>query len=1029
MLRINLHIVCVFLFRACIVVAQEGNFQQELRNLNGKEYFHRANTVVEQNLDGAINDAGDLVDEILANPTISNYPEEQAQAHYLKGKILSIHGNYDKAYGFLEKAISLYKEHNDEAGIAKCYLAIGVAYTYQGQKDKAFSALDKSVIIFIHLEDEAGIANSWHEMGHFHYVFGDDPKALDYLKKALDLQEELDDKKGVSNSFFRMGLAQLSSDRGEALKLLDQSRQLKEQIDDQRGLAKVNNSLGVLNEENGNYTTALDYYRQSLAANKKYNDKRVASIIYNNLGIVFLDLSKMDSSVVYHNKALKLRRELGNDRGVVQSLVNIGEVYQVQEDLENGIEYFHRARVLSGSNDQQPLMPYISEKIGEIHLAQNTLDSADVYLNRALVQKQEEGNYTGLGSTYKNLSFLAEKRGDYRKSLELFKQYKTVQDSVTLNRKNRELAEIQIKYDTAKQEQEINALQQENRSRRLWQNIYALGALLALIMAGFVFQFFRFRSKKNQELLLIKEKQRQQLEEVNQLKTRFFHNISHEFRTPLTLILGPLEQLRKTVGDEAQSTVQMIERNGKRLLKLINQLLDLSKIEGGNIKLKASYTNIVPLLQGWVNAFHSMAELKGVELILNLKKESSFLYVDQEKLEEIVTNLLSNALKFTPGNGKVTVDIDEGEDDISISIKDSGQGIPQEELEHIFNRFYQASNTNSDTIVGTGIGLSLVKELVELHKGSIKVESELEKGSVFTVVLPKGKKHLTEDEIVAIAPTVKEPVEQKLPDTLPVEEIPSAEADESPILLIIEDNTDLRAYIKSILGDQYHIKEAKDGEEGIAQALDLIPDIIISDLMMPKKDGLEVSKTLKEDVRTSHIPIILLTARSSKADKIEGLKSMADDYLTKPFNNEELLVRIHNLVTVRQKMQEHFSAGDILKPKKVTLNSIDQDFMKKVAEVLEAEMANDQFGVVELADAVALSRSQLFRKIKAITNRTPIEFIRTFRLHRAMDMLQQRSGTVAEIAYSVGFQNPSYFSKCFQEEFGTLPSSISQKEQ
>ncbi|TXN35207.1 tetratricopeptide repeat protein [Flagellimonas hymeniacidonis] len=1023
--KINLFYV-LFLGAWMAAIAQEGRFGQELYALSGEKYFSTANALIEDNLDNSLKDGNALVVEILANPAISNYPAEHATAYYLRGKILYIQGSYDEAYDPLDKAITLYGENNDEAGLAKSYLAKGVAYTYQGQKDNAKITLDKSLELYTDVDDESGVGQTLHELGHFYYIFADDTKALEYYEKALDVQKKIDDKKGISQSYFRMGLAYLSSDKGESLRLLDQSKRLKEEIGDLRGLAKVGISLGVLHEENGNYQNALDYYKQSLEANEKFDDKRVASIIYNNLGIVYLDLMELDSAIVYHNKALEFRKILGNERGVVQSLLNIGEVYQKKKDFYRGLTFFHKAKAISEASSRKPFMPNIVEKLGEVHLSLNALDSADIYFTMALIQKQEAGNFNSLSSTYRNLSKLFEKRRDYKKSLEYFKQFKTVQDSVTINKKNRELAEVQAKYDTAKQEREINELQQENKSRKLWQNIYAVGGLLALILTVILFQFFRFRNKKNQELLAIKESQRQQLEEVNQLKTRFFHNISHEFRTPLTLILGPLEQLKSTVDSSIQPTLDMIERNGKRLLKLINQLLDLSKIEEGKISLKASHIDIVPLIKGWATSFQSMAEIKGVGLSLNLKKESHFLYVDKEKLEEIIINLLSNALKYTPSGGSVSLDVDESENQLYITVSDTGDGIPKEELEYIFNRFYQASNANTESQIGTGIGLALVKELVELHKGTITVDSEVDKGSVFKVALPLGKEHLSPNEIVTISSTIATTIERQQSD-LPTEcETIGSENEELPILLLIEDNADLRTYIKSVLKNHYCIREAFDGEEGISQAVELIPDIIISDLMMPKVDGLEVCKTLKEDVRTSHIPIILLTARSSKEDKIEGLKSLADDYLTKPFNNEELLVRIENLVEVRSKMQQHFSTGEILKPKKVTLNSIDQDFIKKVTDVLEVEIANENFGVVELADAVALSRSQLFRKIKAITNLTPNEFIRSFRLHRAMDMLKQQSGTIAEIAYSVGFQNPSYFSKCFHEQFGELPSDISQ---
>ncbi|WP_411031838.1 tetratricopeptide repeat protein [Spongiimicrobium sp. 3-5] len=996
----------------------------QLKSSKGEVYFSKANELAEIYLDNSLPKAKELIGTILNHNHVKDFPLQLAQTYYIQGRLLTLKGKYEAAYVPFDKALEIFKKNAANSKYIRCLLAKGATQTYQGLYTEAKEIFDECLEFYNKNSDEEGLAMTYYEYGHLKYFLSNYNESYDYYKKAIAIFEQLGNKKKLSDCHFRLGAAYaFNGDEGSALKNFVKSRSIKEEIGDMIGLARVNISLSNLNEENGNYEKALDYLRQSLSANSGYGDRRINSIIYNNTGVLYRNWKKYDSSIVYFKKGLEIRQILKSEEGIVQSLANIGDVYQLKGEPNKGIQYYKDAYRLSNTTEYQPRLFNISNKLGLAYLNEKRLDSAEFYLSKAYNGLKEKNDYYALGDSYKNLSLLSEKKGDFKKSLEYHKLYKQVEDSISEFSRNKELAEVQAKHDTAKQEKEINELQQENKSRKLWQNIYAVGGLLALILTVIVFQFFRFRNKKNKELLAIKETQRQQLEEVNQLKTRFFHNISHEFRTPLTLILGPLEQLKKAVDATMQPTVDIIERNGKRLLKLINQLLDLSKIEEGKISLKAAHIDIVPLLKGCVTSFQSMAEIKEVDLSLDLKKQSYFLYVDQAKLEEVIINLLSNALKYTPSGGRVTLDVDQSKNHLCVTVSDTGNGIPKEELSYIFNRFYQASNANTENQIGTGIGLALVKELVELHKGTITVDSEVGKGSSFKVNLPLGKEHLSADEMVTITSTSKTLIEQKVPDVLIEDEI--IENDELPILLLIEDNADLRTYIKSILKNDYCIKEAIDGEDGISQAIELVPDIIISDLMMPKVDGLEVSKTLKEDVRTSHIPIILLTARSSKEDKIEGLKSLADDYLTKPFNNEELLVRIENLVAVRSKIQKHFSTGDILMPKKVKLNSIDQDFIKKVTEVLESEISNEIFGVIELADAVALSRSQLFRKIKAITDLTPNEFIRSFRLHRAMDMLKQQSGTIAEIAYSVGFQNPSYFSKCFHEQFGTLPSDVS----
>ena len=817
------------------------------------------------------------------------------------------------------------------------------------------------------------------------------------------------------------------------LSYFTKGRAIKMEIQDLRGLSNSNLSLGVLHEEKGNYQTALEYYDQSLEGYRKIGDRSSIARVYNNIGVAYVDWQKYDSAQVYHEKSLNLHLDLESPNGIIRSYMNLGETFQFQQRNIEALRNFHKARMYSEASEQRRALEYIYDKLGQVFLATNALDSAGIYLERALDLRLEKDRYFGLRNTYASLSLLEEKRRNYQKSLRYYKLLREVQDSFLTTQKNRELAEVQAQYDHERQEQEITALLQENKNRTLWRNIFAMGTLAALAITTLVVLFFRYRAKKNRALLEAEESQRLELEKLDRLKTRFFSNISHEFRTPLTLILGPLDTIRKQADASLQPAVDSIERNGKRLLKLINQLLDLSKIESGKVELKTALIDVVPLLKGWVMSFNSAADTKKIHLEFISEEDAYFLYVDQEKIEEVIINVLSNAFKYTPTEGRIKVQVKqvnkEAKELLEVSISDTGTGIPEQELAHVFDRFYQASNANHHDVTGTGIGLALVKELVELHKGNIRVESGLGQGSTFFITLPLGNAHLTPEEMVGIHQFEKTLNRDAL-DVVTQEETVSMDEEQDellPLILMIEDNAELRSYIKEILIGSYRVIQAIDGEEGVAMATAHIPDIVLSDLMMPKMDGLEVCRTLKEDMRTSHIPIVILTAKSSKEDRIEGLKNLADAYLTKPFDTQELLVRLHNLIELRKKLQAHFGTDRLLRPSKIQMNSMDTLFMEKVTEQLENEISNSLFGVVELAYSVNLSRSQLFRKIKAITNLTPNEFIRSFRLYRAKDMLQQQVGTVAEIAHDTGFQNPSYFSKCFQEQFGSPPSTFLRK--
>ena len=535
------------------------------------------------------------------------------------------------------------------------------------------------------------------------------------------------------------------------------------------------------------------------------------------------------------------------------------------------------------------------------------------------------------------------------------------------------------------------------------------------------------------------------LKEAHQSQNRFFTNISHEFRTPLTLIFGPANDILDNCEDKkAKQNAGLIKRNASRLYGLVNDLLDLSKIEAGKMKLETSEQDIIPLLKGLVLSFSSLAETKKITLRFNTNEENLFVFMDRDKIEKIVNNLLSNAFKFTPEEGKIVVSVskptpmshprteikrvDHMDEVVEIIVSDNGIGIATERLEKIFDRFYQVDGSHIREREGTGIGLALTKELIELHKGKIYVESKEGTGTTFTVLLPLGKEHLKPEEIV-------EESAKEIPETEENFELNEEEEDRrektdidllldanKSLLLIVEDNSEVRKYIISHLENDYRIQEAVDGEDGMSQAFNHIPDLIISDVMMPKMDGFELCNKMKTDERTSHIPIILLTAKATNQDKIEGYETGADDYIMKPFDVVELKVRIKNLIEIRRKLQEKFSSDNFAVPKE--LSTIDEQFMKRVLQAIDKHISEENFSIEELSEEAAMSRIHLYRKLKALTGKSPSLFIRSIRLIKARKLIKENGGTISEIAYDIGFGSPAYFTKCFKEEFGCLPSEL-----
>ncbi|MBI5471260.1 MAG: response regulator [Ignavibacteriae bacterium] len=538
----------------------------------------------------------------------------------------------------------------------------------------------------------------------------------------------------------------------------------------------------------------------------------------------------------------------------------------------------------------------------------------------------------------------------------------------------------------------------------------------------------REKQRRLREELRLEHEHSERLAQVDKLKSRFFANISHEFRTPLTLVIGPIGQALSKIEDTwAREKLGMAHRNAEKLHDLINQLLDFSRIESGTMKIAATRGDVVPFVQRIVQSFHSWAEQKKQKLEFISSDEKIEGLFDRSNLEKILNNLISNALKFSPEKGEIIIRLSVAEylaEDrtqrkrMLISVSDTGIGISADHLPHIFDRFYRVDD--SHVIEGTGIGLALTKELVELLHGQMTVESEVGKGTEFTVLLPL---EFDASEIAAeLAPEPERSLVSPLTESSgdrPAEK----ESDDSAetIVLIVEDSDDVRAYVKEYLTDEYSVIEARDGSEGLAKACAVVPDLVISDVMMPMMDGYELARELKRDERTSHIPIILLTARAGAEDKLEGLELGADDYLTKPFDARELLARAKNLIEGRRRLREKLSKSVPLRPGEVALASMEDEFLKKAIDVVDRCMGDERFSVDQFSLQMNMSRMQLYRKLRALTNQSATEFVRRLRLQRAHDMLVKKVGTISEIAYQTGFGSLTYFERCYHEQFGCTP--------
>lgn len=936
------------------------------------------------------------------------------------------------------------------------------------------SALDYAIEAF-HLaneiNDNKSIITSEYRLGTLYTQKKDDTLALRHIWHALALAQSIKDPFLISSGYLKLSYYYLDiNDPGKSIEYLNQFLDIAEERDYKKQLAEGYTRMGLAYKTLGNYENSISYFLKALRINEAINDRSEVARVLNSIGTVYQNTGDLDHALEYLNRALKINESINDDPSIMANLINIGVVHEKKHEYEMALQVYHKVLPIARSLKDTLREAIITGNIGSTVIHQGKLDLGLKYLNSALALKQkvagpgsilhtlnsiadlknrlndakgaketaeevirmatQHGISDQLRTGYNNLSKSYSLLKDYKNAYDFLNKYKSLNDSLFGIEKAQQLQELQIQYDTEKKDLTINALQQEKDIANAQRKIYFLaGAIVLMILAGLYFNQ-RAKTKRNQELL---EKER----EIDRLKTNFFSNISHEFRTPLSLILGPIEtMLSKTRDLDQQFQLSLMKKSASRLLRLINQILDLSKLQAGQLELKAKELNAVELLKGVSATFQSLVDSKAIRFRFESNADEIILYCDQEQLETICINLISNAFKFSDTGGKITVSVNRIDPadsvhtagEIELKVADNGVGIPEEHVSHIFDRFYRAGSASEQQYGGTGIGLALTKELVELHRGTIGVTSELGVGTTVTVRIPLGKEHLREDQI--IAGEMQQVELHSYQEMYAVESLTgNAEAtDESDtqksLILLIDDNEDVRNYIKSILYTKYTILEAANGEEGIRQAKSFIPDLIISDVMMPQMNGYEACKRLKKDEATSHIPVILLTAKASIDSRIQGLETEADLYLNKPFVPKELELCISNLIQSRKKLRERYNRQVVLKPTDIAINSTDELFLQRLMKTVEANYKDENFSVEQLSMEIGMSRSQLHRKLQALTNESASQFIRSFRLQRAMELLKKKHASVSEIAFMVGFSSHPYFNKCFSEQYGRTPSSV-----
>ena len=557
--------------------------------------------------------------------------------------------------------------------------------------------------------------------------------------------------------------------------------------------------------------------------------------------------------------------------------------------------------------------------------------------------------------------------------------------------------------------------------------------VMLIIACSLAMKAFLVKTKYNRQLNVSLQKQKKMAEEVEQMTSnqlRFFTNISHELRTPLTLISGPADQLAETgnISGEARKLVDMIRRNVGILTQMVSEILEFRKIQNDKAKLLLNRFDIAKALDVWSNDFLIVAERKHIELKKSVKTDGECIVIaDKEKIAHVFFNLMTNAIKYTPQHGRITISLEHIDGRYVVSVADTGKGMSTDDRRHVFERFYQSK----DSVGGTGIGLAIVKAYVELHKGEVGVESELQKGCRFYFSIPESQPGY--DAALDKQDEIK--TEPKLADDYSVKDIISEQNlsaitgtedydSNRPLVLVVDDNEGMRTYLKGILHAKYNVIEAQNGEEGLKLSQRMVPQLVISDVMMPVMNGLEFCSRIKNDVSTSHIPVIILTAKSLEEQRKEGYDSGADSYITKPFTAETLISRIDNLLKNRCQLRKIFSGSMLEEEEQKELGEKDNTFISQLRKTIKKHIPDAEYSVEDLGSEMGLSRVQLYRKVKALTGYSVVDLLRKARLSRAKQLLETTDKNISEVAYEVGFSTPSYFAKRFKEEFGISPGDV-----
>ena len=898
--------------------------------------------------------------------------------------------------------------------------------------DKSMQKANEMLAVAIPIDANSEIGNAYNMMGYNYDAQGLElEKIIEYFEKSIVYYEKANNEKGKANILSNIGLTyRRVGDYAKAYSYNLQAVEIGEALNDTSTLVYTLNNMGIIYGKMNENENARGCYTKALVYAEATNDGRMERTLNNNLANLYYQWNKSDSALIFFEKALETAQKHSSDNGIILGLANLGKVYLKQKkyDLANETlkDAYERALQLK---DNIYLQSLTSGYLGHAAFDQENYYKAIEYTEKSLELLGENGNLGLQATLHRRLAKSYEELGNLSLALENFKISKNLRDSIFNQERQIQISQLEVKYETAKKEELLKAQELAISQKTQQRNILIIVAISFLAFGWYFWQLSQ-RLKANKRII---ESQTEELQRLYDDKNRFFANIAHELRTPLTLISGPIAHVIKTaqLPTITQQSLNIANRNITYLKQLVNQILDLSKKEADELSLQVSVFDFSDMLQTLIDDFQPFAQYQKINFQTpNNVDRTIQLTTDGEKLFIILKNLLSNAFKYTHSGGQVMLNYVEIGERLQISIQDTGKGILEKDLEHIFKPYFQTSNVNAPIEGGTGIGLAICKEYIEQLGGSIQVNSELEKGSIFMIQFPKqltgfpisetaNLSFLQENQTNTIASSVATNLEN------------------APSLLIVEDNLDICQHLQIILQEDYEIIFANNGAEGLAKLEKNTPDLILTDLMMPVMDGFEFIEKVKSQDKWRPIPIITLTARSEMTDKLHALRIGVDDYLVKPFLEDELKIRIENLLknsesrqVFLEEIQEEIEltngqkAPNDTKIMKPAMTMEDAEWLKSLEEIVNEEINNVNFNVSQLCFAMAVSSSQLYQKLKKLTGLTPKQYIDQIRYAKARKLLEtQVYGSIKRVAYEVGFKDEKNFSRNFKKRFGAYPSA------